>query len=139
MFFYTHTHTHILKQIFILLFLDGELVEFRYYNGINNRLLAKSSSLKFTRYKNENELITCCITGKLFANNMKIFLKFLNLKEIKATQLRKGMFFNPDPYVKIFVQTNNGQNNNSSREYKTSVMTNTCFPSWKNDVIMIFY
>jgi hypothetical protein len=44
------------------------------------------------------------------------------------------MFFNPDPYVKIFVQTNNGQNSNSSREYKTSVVANTCFPSWKNDV-----
>lgn len=54
------------------------------------------------------------------------------------------MFFNPDPYVKIYVQsplniTNTTQtqtNSVYSREYKTSVVTNTCFPYWKNDVIL---
>ena len=50
------------------------------------------------------------------------------------------MFFNPDPYVKIFVQPSNSNNNNSingtyNQEYKTKVVTNTCFPSWKDEVI----
>ena len=41
--------------------LDNDLVEFRYYNGLNNRLLSKSNSLKFIKYKNES--INCLIKG----------------------------------------------------------------------------
>jgi hypothetical protein len=75
---------------------------------------------------------------------------------VKAAQLRKGMFFNPDPYVKIVAIPSSGRssslasssssettslnllNSNSNtygyiREYKTSAAVNTCFPNWKSD------
>lgn len=95
-------------------------------------------------------------------------------KDIKGAQLRKGVFFNPDPYVKISIVSSNGSskasnstdtsnsvsfNNHSaninignsssnparssliyghSREFKTFSATNTCFPNWKNEVLLLF-
>jgi hypothetical protein len=102
---------------------DGDLVEFRYYNGIHNKLLAKSNTLKLIIKSGSpngtNDFITC------------------SLYDVKAAQLRKGMFFNPDPYVKISIVPQLEQSCNYAREYKTSVATNTCFPSWKNEVFSL--
>lgn len=94
------------------------------------------------------------------------FITF-RISDLKAAQLRKGMFFNPDPYVKVTIipsvsqstalnQTQISQSPASlqrtvltptsttqttlfgyAREYKTFVATNTCFPSWKNDNFVI--
>ncbi len=74
-----------------------------------------------------------------------------------ASQLRKGLFFNPDPYVRISIShCTNGPSTNGSgsvtagsqaisralfygyaRDYKTSTATNTCFPSWKSENFVI--
>jgi hypothetical protein len=102
------------------------------------------------------------------------FITF-RISDLKAAQLRKGVFFNPDPYLKISIVPNlsssasimssvsspmnspamaalSGVNASGhkhhgrssifysyAREYKTFVATNTCFPSWKNEVKVLVF
>lgn len=147
----------------------NELVEFRYYSGAkSNQFYANSIALKVIKPNISN---THCESNSSssssfesfslnqnanLSQNEEDFLTF-RINELKAAQLRKGMFFNPDPYVKISILSNtqssldNHQVNqttpvssttsalpgSSIREYKTYVATNTCFPNWKNENFII--
>lgn len=61
---------------------------------------------------------------------------------MKAESLKKGMFFNPDPYVKMSVHP--GKKRKSRRfqsrhmigeqHQRTSVRGNTCMPVWTREV-----
>lgn len=61
---------------------------------------------------------------------------------MKAEGLKKGMFFNPDPYVKMSVHP--GKKRKSRRfqsrhvygeqHQRTSVRENTCMPVWNREV-----
>ncbi|CAF0857734.1 unnamed protein product [Brachionus calyciflorus] len=154
-----------LKELNYLI--DDLLVEFRYYSGLNpNTYLAKSVSLKIIISPQIRVLDTDFFNPLTFINqtNNEQFVTF-RISDLKAAQLRKGMFFNPDPYVKISIiqngfpmsgctpntsqsldGTSESVNNNTNpndilsgyaREYKTFVATNTCFPNWKNDNFLI--
>ena len=174
---------------------DNDLLEFRYYGAKHLKdssepsILAKSISLKIylNNSNNNNKNLTpgpssasYHLTTNSINNNLNItnnnnkissfeFVTF-RINEIKATQLRKGMFFNPDPYVKITIVPNSfgfGTSDVSSsmtttrsaqffngspsqvlcqsrssipfgyvRDYKTKIVANTCFPNWKNEVIL---
>ncbi len=175
---------------------SDDQLEFRYYGGkyqndSDRCILAKSISLKIIIFQNSisnpsNHNLPVSLSSNcnnnsnsnlnIINNNNKIkqfeFVTF-RINEIKATQLRKGMFFNPDPYVKITIMPNsfnfgtndvsppmsttgsaqfsNGNVNSNPvlchsrssipfgyvRDYKTKVIANTCFPSWKNEVVFI--
>jgi hypothetical protein len=143
--------------------LEGhESVEFRYYSGIrSHQVLARSDPLN---------LILMFLPTVFVANHLPIAdtnnsplnrstkplasieLITFKISDLKASQLRKGMFFNPDPYVKISIVPNHAVLNgmtascsanpisnlkNTQRDYKTSAATNTCFPSWKNESFTI--
>lgn len=138
--------------------LNEPYVEFRYYSGSNPQsCLAKSVSLKVI-FSGINSLF---FDPLAFVNqaNSEQFVTF-RISDLKAAQLRKGMFFNPDPYIKISVLPstdmsttvpNSSQSLDSTldsfnsqdvlsgyaREYKTFVATNTCFPNWKNENFLI--
>ncbi len=176
---------------------DNDILEFRYYGAKNLKdssepsILAKSISLKIYFNNNKNSTpspssASYHLTTNSINNNLNItnnnnnnnnsnkispfeFVTF-RINEIKATQLRKGMFFNPDPYVKITIVPNSfgfGTSDVSSsmtttssaqffngspsqmlcqsrssipfgyvRDYKTKIVANTCFPNWKNEVIL---
>lgn len=160
---------------------NSDQLEFRYYSGTRHTLLARSISLKLVldhsmlpiypskmqnktaylqksfSFTNENSLITNQMPSSSPSDE---FLTF-RIYDVKAAQLRKGMFFNPDPYVKIVVIPSsarssslassssssettslNSFNSNANtygyvREYKTAAAVNTCFPNWKSDSFVI--
>jgi len=147
-------------------------LEFRYYSGSRNTLLARSISLKLvldssnlsiypskiqnkTPYLQKSFSFTTenpSITNQMTSSSDE-FLTF-RIYDLKAAQLRKGMFFNPDPYVKIVVIPSSARSSPLAsaslssettslntygyvREYKTGAAVNTCFPNWKSDSFVI--
>ena len=157
------------------LFTNNELIEFRYYSGINkpHTILARSEQLKINLnvqnsilpinnlINNNNTSLSRAIkTLNNSNNNNSHEIITFKISDLKASQLRKGMFFNPDPYLKITIlpnqavlngitssspanTPNNNNNsaskskNNQQRDYKTTAATNTCFPSWKNESFVL--
>lgn len=160
---------------------QGDSLEFRYYSGLNV-LLAQSVPLKVVMSSGHNENSSVgnssssssssassfesvstpppppTVSNSVQSNKRAPENEFVTFKisDIKASQLRKGMFFNPDPYVKITVipsavaasssSARNLRSNSAmshhyqygyAREYKTFIATNTCFPTWKNDNFII--
>jgi hypothetical protein len=109
---------------------SDDQLEFRYYGGKYQKdsdrcLLAKSISLKIIIFQNSfsnpsNHNLPVSLSSNCQNSNSNVniinnnncnkikqfeFVTF-RINEIKATQLRKGMFFNPDPYVKITIMPN---------------------------------
>lgn len=65
--------------------------------------------------------------------------KWLHYIDIEAHHIRKGMFFNPDPYVKIRIEPEQeaaGQPilAHHYKDTRTSVCENTTEPRWKHEV-----
>ena len=56
--------------------------------------------------------------------------------DLEACNLKKGMFFNPDPYVKMTLIPGKlySQQIHHYRERRTSICNNTTNPHWKNEV-----
>lgn len=77
-------------------------IEFRYYSGLQNlKVLAKSTTLKLIINDDFNK-VNYLPSIQL---NSQMETKFITFKlgDLKAAQLRKGVFFNPDPYLKITI------------------------------------
>lgn len=61
--------------------------------------------------------------------------------DIRAQGLKKGMFFNPDPYLKMSIQP--GKRNgfpkftHHGQERRTSIISNTTNPMWHGEVIYV--
>ena len=136
---------------------QDDILEFRYYSGLApNQCYAKSIPLKTllssnissnsssssSSFDSNINLINSNNNTSSNNNNQIRNEEFITFKvsDIKASQLRKGMFFNPDPYVKITVIpacANLARSSSYVREYKTFIATNTCFPNWKNESFVI--
>ena len=60
------------------------------------------------------------------------------LSDMNAKYLKKGMFFNPDPYVKMSVQPGKRANfphlGHHGQDTRTSIQNNTTSPAWANQV-----
>lgn len=65
---------------------------------------------------------------------------FFIVVDVEAVHVRKGMFFNPDPYVKIRIEPGNRDSQPMMHHYKetrTSVCENTTEPRWSNEVTIV--
>uniref|UniRef100_A0A672RVH7 HECT-type E3 ubiquitin transferase n=1 Tax=Sinocyclocheilus grahami TaxID=75366 RepID=A0A672RVH7_SINGR len=86
---------------------------FKYYHGVSGALRA----------------ITPCITVKNPGVTVSLY--------IRAQGLKKGMFFNPDPYLKMSIQP--GKRNgfptftHHGQERRTSIISNTTNPVWHGE------
>lgn len=121
----------------------NDSVEFRYYSGLRaQHILARSEPLRVEWKSN------CSMNKNQTRATTKSYeLITFKISDLKASQLRKGMFFNPDPYVKMSILPNQSLLNglamptntsskpktNMPRYYKTNAATNTCFPNWKHE------
>jgi len=60
------------------------------------------------------------------------------LTDIGALHVRKGMFFNPDPYVKVRIEPGNTETlpvlDHHYKEIRTTVCENTTEPEWSDEV-----
>lgn len=65
-------------------------------------------------------------------------VKSCSLSDIQAVGLKKGMFFNPDPYLKISIQP--GKHSlfpalpHHGQEKRSGIISNTVNPVWKREV-----
>ena len=60
---------------------------------------------------------------------------------MNAKYLKKGMFFNPDPYVKMSIQPGKRSSfprlSHHGQETRSSIQQNTTHPVWSSQVIYI--
>uniref|UniRef100_A0A8C2JU82 HECT-type E3 ubiquitin transferase n=1 Tax=Cyprinus carpio TaxID=7962 RepID=A0A8C2JU82_CYPCA len=110
-----------LRNMILCLYFSAETkICFKYYHGVSGALRA----------------ITPCITvknpGVTVTHNMCAFIA-----DIRAQGLKKGMFFNPDPYLKMSIQP--GKRNgfpaftHHGQERRTSIISNTTNPVWHGE------
>lgn len=88
--------------------------------------------VSFTLSGEMNESVEMC-----WRMNTKTLMKYSN-SDFRAVNLKKGMFFNPDPYLKMSIQpgkrsglpkfTHHGQ------ERRSSIISNTINPVWLGEV-----
>uniref|UniRef100_A0A8C5HI51 HECT-type E3 ubiquitin transferase n=1 Tax=Gouania willdenowi TaxID=441366 RepID=A0A8C5HI51_GOUWI len=96
---------------------------FRYYHGVTGALRATtpmSSSCMFSCFK---------------PNLHSVLLS--RLSDLQAVRLKKGMFFNPDPYLKLSIQP--GKHSifpslpHHGQEKRSGVVCNTVNPQWSSE------
>uniref|UniRef100_A0A671M4H5 HECT-type E3 ubiquitin transferase n=1 Tax=Sinocyclocheilus anshuiensis TaxID=1608454 RepID=A0A671M4H5_9TELE len=113
-----------LRNMILCLYFTAETkICFKYYHGVSGALRA----------------ITPCITVKNPGSVTEHCRKLVSftLSDIRAQGLKKGMFFNPDPYLKMSIHpgkrhgfptfTHHGQ------ERRTSIISNTTNSAWHGE------
>uniref|UniRef100_A0A8C1XBZ5 HECT-type E3 ubiquitin transferase n=1 Tax=Cyprinus carpio TaxID=7962 RepID=A0A8C1XBZ5_CYPCA len=119
-----------LRNMILCLYFSAETkICFKYYHGVSGALRA----------------ITPCITvknpggqvdGQSVTEHCRKLVSF-TLSDIRAQGLKKGMFFNPDPYLKMSIQP--GKRNgfpaftHHGQERRTSIISNTTNPVWHGE------
>uniref|UniRef100_A0A9J7XLC7 HECT-type E3 ubiquitin transferase n=1 Tax=Cyprinus carpio carpio TaxID=630221 RepID=A0A9J7XLC7_CYPCA len=109
-------------------FLEAETrISFKYYHGVSGALRAT----------------TPCITVKnprASVNLFKLFLLITGLLfvlDIRALGLKKGMFFNPDPYLKMSIHPGKRscfpKFSHHGQERRSGITTNTTNPVWHGE------
>ncbi|XP_051915095.1 E3 ubiquitin-protein ligase HECW2 isoform X2 [Hippocampus zosterae] len=117
-------------------FMDYETkICFKYYHGVSGALRATTPCITV-----KNPGVTVGSEGEIESQSGGEHCRKLvsfTLSDIRAAGLKKGMFFNPDPYLKMSIQpgkrtalpkfTHHGQ------ERRTSIIANTTNPVWHGE------
>ncbi|VDI22521.1 E3 ubiquitin-protein ligase HECW2 [Mytilus galloprovincialis] len=116
---------------------DKTKVCFKYYIGNTSQIVATSPSVTVINSK----------TGKKYTNeeythalvDYKKNLVRIILSDLEACNLKKGMFFNPDPYVKMTLIPSKvySPQVHHYQERRTSIASNTTNPHWKNQTFTL--
>ncbi|XP_014666141.1 PREDICTED: E3 ubiquitin-protein ligase HECW2-like [Priapulus caudatus] len=97
---------------------------FRYYHGSTGALRASSATINII---NPNTANRAEVNQKDNSQMVKIVVS-----TIRASGLRKGMFFSPDPYVKLSIKPGPawGSDGYVPKYWRTHVVQNTINPEW---------
>ncbi|XP_060793266.1 E3 ubiquitin-protein ligase HECW2 [Neoarius graeffei] len=115
-------------------FLDAETrICFKYYHGLTGALRATTPciTVKNPRFSADSQG-----EGQLTSDTSRKLLSF-TLSDIRAVGLKKGMFFNPDPYLKMSIHP--GKRNSfptfshHGQERRSGITTNTINPVWHGE------
>uniref|UniRef100_A0A9J7Y0B0 HECT-type E3 ubiquitin transferase n=1 Tax=Cyprinus carpio carpio TaxID=630221 RepID=A0A9J7Y0B0_CYPCA len=116
-----------------LYFMEAETkVCFKYYHGLSGALRATTPSVT-VRNPSANPVISQELPQTLGSRRLISF----SLSDIQAVGLKKGMFFNPDPYLKISIQP--GKHSifpalpHHGQEKRSGIICNTVSPVWKRE------
>ncbi|XP_016401747.1 E3 ubiquitin-protein ligase HECW1 [Sinocyclocheilus rhinocerous] len=119
-----------------LYFMEAETkVCFKYYHGLSGALRATTPSVT-VRNPSANALKPV-ISQELPQTLGSRRLISFSLSDIQAVSLKKGMFFNPDPYLKIAIQP--GKHSifpalpHHGQEKRSGIICNTVNPVWKRE------
>ncbi|XP_016105921.1 E3 ubiquitin-protein ligase HECW1-like [Sinocyclocheilus grahami] len=119
-----------------LYFMEAETkVCFKYYHGLSGALRATTPSVT-VRNPSANALKPV-ISQELPQTLGSRRLISFSLSDIQAVGLKKGMFFNPDPYLKIAIQP--GKHSifpalpHHGQEKRSGIICNTVNPIWKRE------
>ncbi|XP_022529153.2 E3 ubiquitin-protein ligase HECW1 isoform X2 [Astyanax mexicanus] len=108
---------------------------FKYYHGVSGALRATTPcvTVKNTSATVLKPVVSQEVTQSLGNRRLISF----SLSDIQAMGLKKGMFFNPDPYLKIAIQP--GKHSifpalpHHGQEKRSSIICNTINPVWKRE------
>eukprot|EP00063_Salmo_salar_P020989 XP_013995824.1 PREDICTED: E3 ubiquitin-protein ligase HECW1-like [Salmo salar] len=108
---------------------------FKYYHGVSGALRATTPSLTV---KNPSVPVFKPVTNEEVpqSTGSRRLISF-SLSDFHATGLKKGMFFNPDPYLKIAIHP--GRNSifpalpHHGQEKRSGIVCNTINPRWQRE------
>uniref|UniRef100_A0A3Q3LCS1 HECT-type E3 ubiquitin transferase n=1 Tax=Labrus bergylta TaxID=56723 RepID=A0A3Q3LCS1_9LABR len=117
-------------------FSDSETqVCFRYYHGISGALRATTPSV--TIKKGSPPVLKPVVSPEVNHGLGNRRLINFSLSDLQAVSLKKGMFFNPDPYLKLSIQP--GKHSifpslpHHGQEKRSGVVCNTVNPQWSTE------
>ncbi|XP_077370519.1 E3 ubiquitin-protein ligase HECW2-like isoform X2 [Festucalex cinctus] len=117
-------------------FMDYETkICFKYYHGVSGALRATTPCITV-----KNPRVTVGSDGQIESQSGTEHCRKLvsfTLSDIRAAGLKKGMFFNPDPYLKMSIQpgkrTGLPKFTHHGQERRTSIIANTTNPVWHGE------
>ncbi|XP_054621933.1 E3 ubiquitin-protein ligase HECW1-like isoform X3 [Dunckerocampus dactyliophorus] len=117
-------------------FSDSEtLICFKYYHGVTGALRATTPSL--TIKKGTVPVLKPVVSPEANPGPGNRRLINFSLSDLQAVGLKKGMFFNPDPYLKLSIQP--GKHSifpllpHHGQEKRSGVVCNTINPKWNSE------
>uniref|UniRef100_A0A671YKI0 HECT-type E3 ubiquitin transferase n=1 Tax=Sparus aurata TaxID=8175 RepID=A0A671YKI0_SPAAU len=117
-------------------FSDSETqVCFRYYHGVTGALRATTPSV--TIKKGSAPVLKPVVSPEVNHGLGNRRLINFSLSDLQAVGLKKGMFFNPDPYLKLSIQP--GKHSifpslpHHGQEKRSGVVCNTVNPQWSTE------
>uniref|UniRef100_A0A8C2FMI0 HECT-type E3 ubiquitin transferase n=1 Tax=Cyprinus carpio TaxID=7962 RepID=A0A8C2FMI0_CYPCA len=113
-------------------FLEAETrISFKYYHGVSGALRATTPciTVKNPRVEGQGE-------GQQASDSSRKLVSF-TLSDIRALGLKKGMFFNPDPYLKMSIHPGKRscfpKFSHHGQERRSGITTNTTNPVWHGE------
>ncbi|XP_062383384.1 E3 ubiquitin-protein ligase HECW2 [Sardina pilchardus] len=108
---------------------------FKYYHGVSGALRATTPCITI-----KNPGVPAGAEGQVDGHSVTEHCRKLvsfTLSDIRAQGLKKGMFFNPDPYLKMSIQPGKRGNfptfTHHGQERRASIITNTTNPVWHGE------
>lgn len=126
---------------------DVTNVCFRYYHGSSGILRAVSPVVSVRKFLDSSGLQNGHGTDEVLvgysSQQYPVEMVKFTLANLHARNLKKGMFFNPDPYVKISVQPGKGEGvlllPHHGQVCRTVIAESTTHPSWPGQFEFIAY
>ncbi|XP_076159342.1 E3 ubiquitin-protein ligase HECW2 isoform X2 [Alosa pseudoharengus] len=112
---------------------------FKYYHGVSGALRATTPCITI-----KNPGVPAGAEGQVDGHSVTEHCRKLvsfTLSDIRAQGLKKGMFFNPDPYLKMSIQPGKRGNfptfTHHGQERRASIITNTTNPVWHGEYTFV--
>uniref|UniRef100_A0A663DS70 HECT-type E3 ubiquitin transferase n=1 Tax=Aquila chrysaetos chrysaetos TaxID=223781 RepID=A0A663DS70_AQUCH len=115
-------------------FMESEIkICFKYYHGVSGALRATTPCITV---KNPAVMVKGVDEGASGAQHSRKLVSF-TLSDIRAVGLKKGMFFNPDPYLKMSIQPGKKSTfptfAHHGQERRSTIISNTTNPVWHRE------
>ncbi|KAK2905039.1 hypothetical protein Q8A67_006838 [Cirrhinus molitorella] len=115
-------------------FLEAETrICFKYYHGVSGALRATTPCITV---KNPRASVDGQGEGQQASDSSRKLVSF-TLSDIRAVGLKKGMFFNPDPYLKMSIHPGKRSCfptfSHHGQERRSGITTNTTNPLWHGE------
>ncbi|CAM9641325.1 unnamed protein product [Lampetra planeri] len=108
---------------------------FKYYHGVSGALRAVTPCIT-VRNPNPTASLDGTSEDDEPGQHTRRLISF-SLSELRATALKKGMFFNPDPYLKISIHPGKRSTfptlPHHGQERRSGIVTNTTNPAWQGE------
>ncbi|KFO29990.1 E3 ubiquitin-protein ligase HECW2 [Fukomys damarensis] len=122
-------------------FMEPEIkICFKYYHGISGALRATTPciTVKNPAVMMGAEGMEGGVSGNLHSRKLVSF----TLSDLRAVGLKKGMFFNPDPYLKMSIQPGKKSSfptcAHHGQERRSTIISNTTNPIWHREKYSFF-
>ncbi|XP_077304859.1 E3 ubiquitin-protein ligase HECW2 isoform X4 [Lithobates pipiens] len=118
-----------------LYFMEPEIkICFKYYHGISGSLRATTPCITV---KNPSAMMGADGTEGFSASQQCRKLASFTLSDLRAVGLKKGMFFNPDPYLKMSIRPGKRSTfptfAHHGQERRSTIIANTTNPVWHRE------